>query len=133
MVTAKSQRLRVNSVALKNDHIRIVQASILGSILVNILLILGSALLACSVFDVKTVYSTAGTQLLGCLLFVSVFTFLMPVCAAARFPEIHISDHSVDGIRLHLQRHQGLRVGYFSNEPHFCRHGAGHLHLVLCA
>lgn len=55
------------------------QASILGSILVNLLLILGSALLACSMAGLEAVYSTQGTQLLGCLLFVSVFTFLMPV------------------------------------------------------
>lgn len=67
------------SVALVNNHIRIVQASILGSILVNLLLILGSALLACSMADLEAVYSTQGTQLLGCLLFVSVFAFLMPV------------------------------------------------------
>jgi Ca2+:H+ antiporter len=66
-------------VALVNNHIRIVQASILGSILVNLLLILGSALLACSMADLEAVYSTQGTQLLGCLLFVSVFAFLMPV------------------------------------------------------
>lgn len=65
--------------ALVNNHIRIVQASILGSILVNLLLILGSALLACSMADLEAVYSTQGTQLLGCLLFVSVFAFLMPV------------------------------------------------------
>ncbi|KAG9251342.1 Ca2+ transporter [Emericellopsis atlantica] len=65
-------------VALANGHTRIVEASILGSILVNILLILGSALLACSVLGMDTTYTTAGTQVLGSLLFVSVFAFLMP-------------------------------------------------------
>lgn len=67
------------SVALANGHVRIVQASILGSILVNLLLILGSALLACGVADVETSYSTSGTEVFGCLLFVSVFAFLIPV------------------------------------------------------
>ncbi|CAG9939495.1 unnamed protein product, partial [Clonostachys rosea f. rosea IK726] len=65
-------------VALANGHVRIVQASILGSILVNLLLILGSALLACGVADVETSYSTSGTEVFGCLLFVSVFAFLIP-------------------------------------------------------
>lgn len=67
------------SVALANGHVRIVQASILGSVLVNLLLILGSALLACGVADVEASYSTSGTEVLGCLLFVSVFAFLIPV------------------------------------------------------
>ncbi|KAI9148176.1 Vacuolar calcium ion transporter [Paramyrothecium foliicola] len=65
-------------VALVNGHIRIVQASILGSILVNLLLILGSALLASSFRNFETVYNTAETQLLSCLLFVSVFVFMIP-------------------------------------------------------
>ncbi|VUC24362.1 unnamed protein product, partial [Clonostachys rosea] len=65
-------------VALAKGHVRIVQASILGSVLVNLLLILGSALLACGVADVEASYSTSGTEVLGCLLFVSVFAFLIP-------------------------------------------------------
>ncbi|KAH6608439.1 vacuolar calcium ion transporter [Trichoderma cornu-damae] len=65
-------------VALKNDQIRVVQASILGSILVNLLLILGSALLTTKLPDQEFLHDAAGTQLLGSLLFVSVFTFLMP-------------------------------------------------------
>ncbi|KAK5988164.1 Vacuolar calcium ion transporter [Cladobotryum mycophilum] len=64
--------------ALKNNQIRVVQASILGSILVNLLLILGSALLVCGLPDQEFAHYAAGTQLLGSLLFVSVFTFLMP-------------------------------------------------------
>jgi len=68
-----------DSVALIEDQIRIVLASILGSILVNLLLILGSALLASGVSASEPIYNTAETQLLSCLLFVSVFVFLMPV------------------------------------------------------
>ncbi|KAM0269421.1 hypothetical protein ACHAQH_009749 [Verticillium albo-atrum] len=66
-------------VALVNNHIRIVQASILGSIIVNLLLILGSALFA-STFSRHdaAAASTSNTQLLSCLLLVSVFVFLMP-------------------------------------------------------
>ena len=68
-----------SSIALANNHIRIVQASILGSILVNLLLILGSALLASSIRDLDPIYNSAEAQLLACLLFVSVFVILMPV------------------------------------------------------
>jgi Ca2+:H+ antiporter len=71
--------LTLSSVALINNQIRIVLASILGSILVNLLLILGSALLASSMSDSEPTYNTAETQLLSSLLFVSVFVFLMPV------------------------------------------------------
>ncbi|KAK0388851.1 hypothetical protein NLU13_5094 [Sarocladium strictum] len=82
-------------VALVNNHIRIVQASILGSILVNLLLILGSALLACSMADLEGVYSTQGTQLLGCLLFVSVFAFLMPTAFDYTFKHLKQSKGAI--------------------------------------
>ncbi|PHH90543.1 hypothetical protein CDD83_3348 [Cordyceps sp. RAO-2017] len=64
--------------ALAHGHVRIVEASILGSVLVNLLLILGSALLVGSTVNDQPTYNTADAQLLACLLFVSVFTFLMP-------------------------------------------------------
>ncbi|KAF4988121.1 hypothetical protein FGRMN_9951 [Fusarium graminum] len=72
-------------IALKNNQIYIVQASILGSVLVNLLLILGSALLASGVTDVDFMCNTAETQLLACLLFVSVFVVLMPTAFAQTF------------------------------------------------
>ncbi|KAJ6442198.1 vacuolar calcium ion transporter [Purpureocillium lavendulum] len=65
-------------VALRNNQVDIVRASILGSILVNMLLILGSALVAGSVLNCDPTYNTVEAQLLACLLFVSVFVFLMP-------------------------------------------------------
>ncbi|PNY27650.1 Ca2+ transporter [Tolypocladium capitatum] len=65
-------------VALANNHVRIVQASILGSIIVNLLLFLGSALLAGSVVNGEPTFNGAEARLLACLLFVSVFTLLMP-------------------------------------------------------
>lgn len=55
------------------------QASILGSILVNLLLVLGTALVASSVAGVDMMYNTAEAQLLACLLFVSIFVVLIPV------------------------------------------------------
>ncbi|KPM38201.1 hypothetical protein AK830_g8355 [Neonectria ditissima] len=65
-------------IALVNNHIRIVQASILGSILVNLLLILGSAFLASNLANHSPVTNSAEAQLLAGLLFVSVFVILMP-------------------------------------------------------
>ncbi|KAH6999078.1 Sodium/calcium exchanger protein-domain-containing protein [Ilyonectria sp. MPI-CAGE-AT-0026] len=65
-------------IALVNNHIRIVQASILGSILVNLLLILGSALLASNLANYESILDEAESHLLAGLLFVSVFVILMP-------------------------------------------------------
>ncbi|KAH7240359.1 uncharacterized protein BKA55DRAFT_577387 [Fusarium redolens] len=65
-------------VALVNNHIRIVQASILGSVLVNLLLILGSALFASSMSNIDPHSSMEESELLAALLFVSVFVILMP-------------------------------------------------------
>ena len=67
------------SIALANNQIQLVQLSILGSILVNLLLILGSALLASMVSQNDPTQTTSETQLLACLLFVSVFVIIMPV------------------------------------------------------
>ena len=79
LLSIKDPQLTYTRVALANNHVRIVQASILGSVLVNLLLILGSALLVGGAVNSEPTYNTAETQLLACLLFVSVFTFLMPV------------------------------------------------------
>ncbi|RCI16164.1 hypothetical protein L249_1818 [Ophiocordyceps polyrhachis-furcata BCC 54312] len=65
--------------ALAHNHVGIVLGSILGSVLVNLLLILGSALIVGSASDGEpSSYNAADGQLLACLLSVSVFTFLMP-------------------------------------------------------
>lgn len=84
-------------VALVNNQVRVVQASILGSILVNSLLILGTALLATGLTDNEPVYNTAETQLLSCLLFASVFVFLMPTAFGYTF------DHTKQASKATLQ------------------------------
>ncbi|CAK7209865.1 hypothetical protein SBRCBS47491_000585 [Sporothrix bragantina] len=84
-------------VALANKQVRVVQASILGSILVNSLLILGTALLATGLTDNEPVYNTAETQLLSCLLFASVFVFLMPTAFGYTF------DHTKQASKATLQ------------------------------
>ncbi|KAJ3961253.1 hypothetical protein N0V92_002050, partial [Colletotrichum tropicale] len=65
-------------VALKHNQIHVVQASILGSMLVNLLPILGTALCVNGLWHEDPVLNTTETQLLSCLLFVSVFVFLIP-------------------------------------------------------
>ena len=79
MRSSHSYRTDENSIALKENKIYVVQASILGSILVNLLLVLGTALVASSVAGVDMMYNTAEAQLLACLLFVSIFVVLIPV------------------------------------------------------
>ncbi|KAJ3546492.1 hypothetical protein NM208_g1968 [Fusarium decemcellulare] len=93
-------------IALANNHIYIVQASILGSILVNLLLILGSALLASSMTGLDPIYNTIEAQLLACLLFVSVFVILMPTAFA------YTVDHqkSDNGAALRMSRISAMMV-----------------------
>ncbi|KAK1517083.1 vacuolar calcium ion transporter [Colletotrichum costaricense] len=73
------------SIALKHNQIQVVQASILGSMLVNLLPILGTALCVCGVSQQEPALDTSETQLLGCLLFVSVFVLLIPAAFSHTF------------------------------------------------
>ncbi|KAF4470457.1 hypothetical protein FALBO_2639 [Fusarium albosuccineum] len=96
----------LRSIALANNHIYIVQASILGSILVNLLLILGSALLASSMTGLDPIYNTVETQLLACLLFVSVFVILMPTAFAYTVD----NEKSDNGAALRMSRISAMMV-----------------------
>lgn len=69
--------------ALSNNQIRIVQASLLGSILVNLLLILGTAIIAGSLKHREQSYDLASAQAMAGLLCVSVFSLMIPVRAAS--------------------------------------------------
>jgi Ca2+:H+ antiporter len=68
-------------VALYHGQIEVVQASILGSILVNLLFILGTAILAGSYYNHEQDHNKEEAQNLACLLSVSVFSLLIPVGA----------------------------------------------------
>ncbi|KAI5465296.1 hypothetical protein BGZ63DRAFT_399776 [Mariannaea sp. PMI_226] len=94
------------SIALVNDHIRIVQASILGSILVNLLLILGSALVASSFTGREAVTDTSEAQLLAGLLFVSLFVMLMPTA----FDYTYDPPHKISAAALTMSRVSSLLV-----------------------
>lgn len=66
-------------IALVKNEIRIVQASILGSILANLLLILGMAILLGGLRYREQVYNSTVTQMSACLLSLSVMSLLLPV------------------------------------------------------
>ncbi|RMD41953.1 hypothetical protein DV735_g3184, partial [Chaetothyriales sp. CBS 134920] len=63
---------------LYHDQFEVVQASILGSILVNLLFILGTAILAGSYYNHGQGHDSEEAQGLACLLSVSVFSLLIP-------------------------------------------------------
>lgn len=66
-------------IALVKNEIRIVQASLLGSILANLLLILGMAFLLGGLRYREQIYNSTVTQMSACLLSLSVMSLLLPV------------------------------------------------------
>ena len=66
-------------IALVKGEIQIVQASLLGSILANLLLILGIAFLFGGLRYREQVYNSTVTQMSACLLSLSVMSLLLPV------------------------------------------------------
>ncbi|KAK2040897.1 hypothetical protein LZ31DRAFT_503526 [Colletotrichum somersetense] len=94
------------SVALKHNRLHVVQASILGSMLVNLLPILGVALCVNGISYDDPVLNLAETQLLSCLLVVSTFVLLIP--AALNFT-LDESTKSGDA-RLRMSRASALVV-----------------------
>lgn len=99
---------------LMNGHVRIVQASILGSILVNLLPILGSALIAADTTGGDDSLRSTETQILACLLFVSVFVFMIPTAFHFTFNDAHrINDMVVDMSRASAILILVMYVAYF--------------------
>ncbi|KAH6960618.1 Sodium/calcium exchanger protein-domain-containing protein [Fusarium avenaceum] len=73
--------------ALTKDEIRIVQASLLGSILANLLLILGMAMLLGGLRFREQVYNSTVTQMSACLLSLSVISLVLPTAFHASFKD----------------------------------------------
>ncbi|KAI0182482.1 Sodium/calcium exchanger protein-domain-containing protein [Xylaria flabelliformis] len=65
--------------ALRHGHIRVVKSALVGSILVNLLLILGTSIIAAEFLRVDLVYDMNNAQALACLLSLSVFSILVPM------------------------------------------------------
>jgi hypothetical protein len=66
-------------IALYHNRLEVVQASLLGSILVNLLLILGIAIIAGSLRHHQLAQNKEDAQTLACLLSFSVLSLLIPV------------------------------------------------------
>lgn len=74
-------------IALVKNEINIVQASIVGSILSNLLLILGMCFLLGGLRYREQIYNNTVTQMSACLLSLSVISLLLPTAFHAAFSE----------------------------------------------
>ncbi|KAJ5949858.1 hypothetical protein N7454_001442 [Penicillium verhagenii] len=79
-------------IALVKNEIRIVQASLLGSILANLLLILGMAFLLGGLRFQEQIYNSTVTQMSACLLSLSVTSLLLPTAFHASFSDTTDAD-----------------------------------------
>ncbi|KAI4116396.1 MAG: hypothetical protein LQ345_003182 [Seirophora villosa] len=77
------------------NEIRIVQASLLGSILANLLLILGMCFLYGGLRFREQIYNSTVTQMSACLLSLSVMSLLLPTAFHASFTDNGEADEAV--------------------------------------
>jgi len=82
-------------IALTKNEIRIVQASLIGSILANLLLILGMAFFLGGLRFREQVYNSTVTQMSACLLSLSVISLLLPTAFHASFQNVDKADDAV--------------------------------------
>jgi Ca2+:H+ antiporter len=87
--------LTSKSIALVKNHIRIVQASLAGSILVNLLLILGMCFLLGGLRFREQIYNSTVTQMSASLLALSVTSLLLPTAFHASFSNEATADDKV--------------------------------------
>jgi Ca2+/H+ antiporter len=80
-------------IALAKNEIRIVQASLLGSILANLLLIMGMAFLSGGLRFQEQIYNSTVTQMSACLLSLSVMSLLLPTAFHASWSDSADADH----------------------------------------
>ncbi|KAK3382692.1 vacuolar calcium ion transporter [Lasiosphaeria ovina] len=82
-------------IALVKDEIRIVQASLVGSILANLLLIMGMCFLFGGLRYREQIYNSTVTQMSACLLSLSVTSLLLPTAFHASFSDVINADDKV--------------------------------------
>ncbi|KAI1479127.1 calcium/proton exchanger [Daldinia eschscholtzii] len=80
-------------IALVKGEIRIVQASLLGSILANLLLILGMAFFLGGLRFREQIYNSTVTQMSACLLSLSVISLMLPTAFHASFRDKEEADN----------------------------------------
>ncbi|QDS75426.1 hypothetical protein FKW77_003698 [Venturia effusa] len=81
-------------IALVKNEIRIVQASLLGSILANLLLILGMAFAAGGLRYREQIYNSTVTQMSAVMLSLSVMSLLLPTAFHASFANLDTADRN---------------------------------------
>ncbi|KJZ77371.1 hypothetical protein HIM_03095 [Hirsutella minnesotensis 3608] len=79
-------------IALVKNQIRIVQASLLGSILANLLLILGMGFFLGGLRYREQIYNSTVTQMSACLLSLSVISLVLPTAFHASFKDGTLAD-----------------------------------------
>ncbi|KAF7557209.1 hypothetical protein G7046_g6091 [Stylonectria norvegica] len=79
-------------IALVKNEIRIVQASLLGSILANLLLILGMGFFLGGLRYREQIYNSTVTQMSACLLSLSVVSLVLPTAFHASFRDTKLAD-----------------------------------------
>ncbi|KAK3335866.1 serine/threonine protein kinase-like protein [Cercophora scortea] len=82
-------------IALVKDEIRIVQASLVGSILANLLLILGMCFFLGGLRFREQIYNSIVTQMSSCLLSLSVISLLLPTAFHASFISVKTANDKV--------------------------------------
>ncbi|KAG4440867.1 hypothetical protein IFR05_003680 [Cadophora sp. M221] len=87
LLKALSNQSSPISFGLSFNEIRIVQASLLGSILANLLLILGMCFLVGGLRFREQIYNSTVTQMSACLLSLSVMSLLLPTAFHASFAD----------------------------------------------
>ncbi|KAF2680420.1 hypothetical protein K458DRAFT_407429 [Lentithecium fluviatile CBS 122367] len=80
-------------ILLAANQIEVVQAALLGSILANLLLILGMAFLLGGLRYQEQVYNSTVTQMSACMLSLAVMSLLLPTAFHAAFSNNAIADH----------------------------------------
>jgi Ca2+:H+ antiporter len=95
-------------IALVKNEIRIVQASLLGSILANLLLILGMAFLLGGLRFREQVYNSTVTNMSACLLSLCVMSLLLPVrCLTIYYRFLDTDNLRTDCFPRFFQRREG--------------------------
>lgn len=80
-------------ILLASGQIEVVQASLLGSILANLLLILGMAFLLGGLKYQEQIYNSTATQMSGVMLALAVMSLLLPTAFHSAFNDNAIADH----------------------------------------
>jgi len=81
--------------ALVKDQVRIVQLSLVGSVLCNLLLILGMSFVVGGLRYREQIYNSTVTQMSACLLSLSVISLLLPTVFHATFNSVATANHEV--------------------------------------